>query len=46
MFAGFRFIERIVGSGELDGDQMKAEGDGVLPRFGPLGRVMTYVLLV
>jgi hypothetical protein len=35
-----------VGSGELDGDQTKAEGHEVLPRFGPLGRVMTYVLLV
>jgi hypothetical protein len=39
-------MERFVGSGELDGDQMKAEGNRVLPRFGPLGRVMTYVLLV
>jgi hypothetical protein len=29
MFAGFRFMERFVGSGELDGDQMKAEGHGV-----------------
>jgi hypothetical protein len=28
------------------GDQMKAEGHEVLPRFGPLDRVMTYVLLV
>jgi hypothetical protein len=46
MFVGFRFMERIVGSSELDGDQTKAEGHGVLPRFGPLGRVMTYVLLV
>jgi hypothetical protein len=35
-----------VGSGELGGDQTKAEGHEVLPRFGPLGRVMTYVLLV
>jgi hypothetical protein len=35
-----------VGSSELDGDQMKAEGHEVLPRFSPLGRVMTYVLLV
>jgi hypothetical protein len=35
-----------VGSGELDVDQTKAEGHEVLPRFGPLGRVMTYVLLV
>jgi hypothetical protein len=46
MFAGFQFMERIVGSGKLDEDQTKAEGHGVLPRFGPLGRVMTYVLLV
>jgi hypothetical protein len=46
MFAGFQFMERFVGSGELDGDQTKAEGHRVLPRFGPLGRVMTYVLLV
>jgi hypothetical protein len=36
----------LVGSGELDGDQTKAEGHRVLPRFGPLGRVTTYVLLV
>jgi hypothetical protein len=35
-----------VGSGELDGDQMKVEGHRVLPRFGPLGRVTTYILLV
>jgi hypothetical protein len=35
-----------VGSDELDGNQTKAEGHEVLPRFGPLGRVMTYVLLV
>jgi hypothetical protein len=35
-----------MGSGEIDGDQMKAEGHKVLPRFGPLSRVMTYVLLV
>jgi hypothetical protein len=35
-----------MGPGELDGDQMKAEGHEVLPRFGPLGRVITYVLLV
>jgi hypothetical protein len=35
-----------VESGELDGDQTKVEGHEVLPRFGPLGRVMTYVLLV
>jgi hypothetical protein len=35
-----------VRSGELDGDQTKAEGHEALPRFGPLGRVMTYVLLV
>jgi hypothetical protein len=46
MFAGFRFMERFVGSGELDSDQTKAEGHRVLPRFGSLGRVMTYVLLV
>jgi hypothetical protein len=39
-------MERIVGSGELDGDQTKAEGHEILPRFGPLDRVMTYVLLV
>jgi hypothetical protein len=39
-------MERFVGSDELDGDQTKAEGDRVLPRFGLLGRVMTYVLLV
>jgi hypothetical protein len=39
-------MERIVGSGELDVDQTKAEEHEVLPRFGPLGRVMTYVLLV
>jgi hypothetical protein len=46
MFVGFRFMERFVGSGELDGDQTKAEGHRILPRFGPLDRVMTYVLLV
>jgi hypothetical protein len=46
MFAGFQFMEHIVGYGELNGDQTKAEGHGVLPRFAPLGRVMTYVLLV
>jgi hypothetical protein len=34
------------GSGELDGDQTKAEENEVLPRFDPLGRVTTYVLLV
>jgi hypothetical protein len=39
-------MERFVGSGELNGDQTKAEGHRVLPRFGPLDRVMTYVLLV
>jgi hypothetical protein len=33
-----------VGSGELDCDQTKVEGHRVLPRLGPLGRVMTYVL--
>jgi hypothetical protein len=36
----------LVGSDELDGDQMKAERQRVLPRFAPLGRVTTYVLLV
>jgi hypothetical protein len=36
----------MVGPGELDGDQMKIGKHEVLPRFGPLGRVMTYVLLV
>jgi hypothetical protein len=36
----------LVGSGEFDGDQTKAEGHKILPRFGPLSRVMTYVLLV
>jgi hypothetical protein len=36
----------LVGSGELDDDQTKAEGHKVLSRFGPLGRVTTYVLLV
>jgi hypothetical protein len=36
----------LVGSDELDDDQTKAEGHRILPRFGPLGRVMTYVLLV
>jgi hypothetical protein len=46
MFAGFRFMERFVGSGKLDGDQIKAEGHRVLPRFGPLSLVTTYVLLV
>jgi hypothetical protein len=39
-------MERIVGSGKLDGDQTKAEGHEALPRFGPLGRVTIYVLLV
>jgi hypothetical protein len=39
-------MEHIVGSGELDGDQTKTEGHKVLPRFAPLGRVMTYVPLV
>jgi hypothetical protein len=39
-------MERFVGSGELNGDQTKTEGHRVLPRFGPFGRVMTYVLLV
>jgi hypothetical protein len=36
----------LVGSGELDGDQTKAEEHEVLPRFDPLGRVTTYVLRV
>jgi hypothetical protein len=36
----------MVGPGELDGDQKKTGKYEVLPRFGPLGRVMTYVLLV
>jgi hypothetical protein len=45
-FEGFRSREHIVGSGELDGDQTKTGKHEVLPRFGPLGRVMTYVLLV
>jgi hypothetical protein len=36
----------LVGSGELNGDHTKAEEHEFLPRFGPLGRVMTYVLLV
>jgi hypothetical protein len=36
----------LVGSGKLDGDQTKAKEHKVLPRFGPLGRIMTYVLLV
>jgi hypothetical protein len=39
-------MERIVGSGELDGDQTKVEEHEVLPRFDPLGRLMTYVLPV
>jgi hypothetical protein len=39
-------MERIVGPGELDGDQTKVEEHGILPRFGPLGRVKAYVLLV
>jgi hypothetical protein len=39
-------MERFVGFGELDGDQTKIEGHRVLRRFGPLGRVTTYVLLV
>jgi hypothetical protein len=46
MLEGFRSRKRIVGSGELDDDQMKVGRHEVLPRFGPLGRVMTYVLLV
>jgi hypothetical protein len=36
----------LVGSGELDDDQTKARGTQSLPRFGPFGRVTTYVLLV
>jgi hypothetical protein len=36
----------MVGPGELDDDQTKTRKREVLPRFGPLGRVMTYVLLV
>jgi hypothetical protein len=36
----------MVGHGELDGDQTKIGKHEVLPRFGPLSRVMTYVLLV
>jgi hypothetical protein len=43
---GFRSMEHILGSGKLDDDQTKVEEHEVLPRFGPLGRVMTYVLLV
>jgi hypothetical protein len=46
MLEGFQSRERIVGSGELDGNQTKAGRHEVLSRFGPLGRVMTYVLLV
>jgi hypothetical protein len=46
MLEGFQSMERIVGSGVLDGDQTKAKEHEVLPRFGPLGRVMSYVLLV
>jgi hypothetical protein len=46
MFKGFQTMERIVGPGELDGDQTKAEEHRILPRFGPLGRVKTYVLLL
>jgi hypothetical protein len=36
----------LVGSGELDDDQTKAEGHRVLPRFGLLSQVTTYILLV
>jgi hypothetical protein len=36
----------LVGSGKLDSDQTKAEEHEILRRFGPLGRLMTYVLLV
>jgi hypothetical protein len=46
IFKGFRSIERIVGLGELNSDQTKVEEHGILPRFGPLGRMKTYVLLV
>jgi hypothetical protein len=46
MFKGFPSMERIMRSSELDGDQTKAEEHEILPRFGPLGRVKTYVLLV
>jgi hypothetical protein len=46
MFKDFQSMERIVGPGELNGDHTKAEEHGILPRFGPLGRVKTYVLLV
>jgi hypothetical protein len=47
MFVGFRDMHgALVGSSELDGGKTKAEEHEVLPRFGPLGRVMTYVLLV
>jgi hypothetical protein len=40
---GFSRHGALVGSDELDGDQIKAEEHEVLPRFGPLGRIMTYV---
>jgi hypothetical protein len=46
MFEGFLSGKRIVGPGELDGDQTKTGKHEVLPRFGLLGRVMTYILLV
>jgi hypothetical protein len=46
MFEGFRSRECIVEPDELDGDQTETGKHEVLPRFGPLGRVMTYVLLV
>jgi hypothetical protein len=46
MLEGFRSRDYIVGSGKLDDDQTKVGKHEVLPRFGPLGRVMTYVLLV
>jgi hypothetical protein len=35
MFAGFRFIERFGGSGELDGFRQKKGVHTNLPRFGP-----------
>jgi hypothetical protein len=36
----------MAGPGELNDDQTKTGKHEVLPKFGPLGRVMTYVLLV
>jgi hypothetical protein len=46
MFEGFQSRECMVGPGKLDSDQTKIGKHEVLPRFSPLGRVMTYVLLV